>query len=208
MDDTREQPEAHVDGLIAAGRFFSQQGWMPATTGDLSLRLDAGPMAITRAHSRKGELTPEDLMQVDLEGNVLSAGKQPSAGSFLHIILYRRSDHIGAVLHTHSANAIALSRRHGGDFLELQGYDLLAEVEGADPHGGALALPVYRRTPEIPRLAAQVDEDLHGHPGMPGFLVEGHGFYTWGRDLASARRHVEIFEFLFECELKMRGPLP
>ncbi|MFP4161382.1 MAG: class II aldolase/adducin family protein, partial [Ectothiorhodospira sp.] len=173
MDDTREHQEAHAEALISAGRFFSRQGWMPDTTGDLSVRLDAGRMAITRAHSRKGELEPDDLMQVDLEGNVLSPGKHPSPGTFLHIILYRRSAGIGAVLHTHSANAIALSRRHGGGFLNLGGYDLLAGVEGVDPHGGELALPVYRRTPEIPRLAAQVDEDLKGLPETPGFLVDG-----------------------------------
>ncbi|MEL7265147.1 MAG: class II aldolase/adducin family protein, partial [Planctomycetota bacterium] len=32
-----------------------------------------------------------------------------------------------------------------------------------------------------------------------GFLIRGHGLYTWGRDLFAARRHVEIFEFLFDC---------
>jgi methylthioribulose-1-phosphate dehydratase len=36
-------------------------------------------------------------------------------------------------------------------------------------------------------------------PNIHGFLIAGHGLYTWGQDLASARRHIETFEFLFEC---------
>ena len=43
--------------------------------------------------------------------------------------------------------------------------------------------------------------DLHGNGGLtaPGFLIAGHGLYAWGRDVAEARRHVEGFDFLFEC---------
>jgi ribulose-5-phosphate 4-epimerase/fuculose-1-phosphate aldolase len=37
-----------------------------------------------------------------------------------------------------------------------------------------------------------------------GFLLSRHGLYTWGRDLAEARRHVEIFEFLFEAVARER----
>ena len=33
---------------------------------------------------------------------------------------------------------------------------------------------------------------------MFGFLIRNHGLYTWGKDVDAARRHVEIFEFLFE----------
>jgi methylthioribulose-1-phosphate dehydratase len=37
-----------------------------------------------------------------------------------------------------------------------------------------------------------------------GFLIARHGLYTWGRDLAEARRHIEIYEFLFECVARAR----
>ncbi|MDH5613825.1 MAG: class II aldolase/adducin family protein, partial [Gammaproteobacteria bacterium] len=37
-----------------------------------------------------------------------------------------------------------------------------------------------------------------------GYLIRGHGFYTWGNNMEDALRHVEAFEFLFECELKKR----
>jgi len=59
-------------------------------------------------------------------------------------------------------------------------------------------VPVLANSQDLPTLAAQlgraVDEHRHSH----GVLVAGHGLYTWGRDLAEAERHVEVFEFLFE----------
>ncbi|MET1163044.1 MAG: class II aldolase/adducin family protein, partial [Pseudoxanthomonas sp.] len=36
------------------------------------------------------------------------------------------------------------------------------------------------------------------------YLIDGHGLYAWGRDMAEARRHLEAFEFLFHCELELR----
>jgi methylthioribulose-1-phosphate dehydratase len=41
-------------------------------------------------------------------------------------------------------------------------------------------------------------------PPCHGFLLSRHGLYTWGRTLAEARRHIEIFEFLFECVARSR----
>ena len=38
----------------------------------------------------------------------------------------------------------------------------------------------------------------------PGYLIRGHGLYTWGRDVAEALRHLEAFDFLFTCELEHR----
>ena len=52
-------------------------------------------------------------------------------------------------------------------------------------------------------LAAQVDA-LLDRQDMWGYLIDGHGLYTWGSDMAEARRHLEAFEFLLDCELDLR----
>jgi methylthioribulose-1-phosphate dehydratase len=46
---------------------------------------------------------------------------------------------------------------------------------------------------------------MDAHQGIHGYLIAGHGFYTWGDTMEDAMRHVEAFEFLFECEVKLRG---
>ncbi len=50
------------------------------------------------------------------------------------------------------------------------------------------------------KLGTRMKTYLAQHPETHGYLVANHGLYTWGRTIAEARRHVEAFEFLFECE--------
>jgi methylthioribulose-1-phosphate dehydratase len=73
-----------------------------------------------------------------------------------------------------------------------------------DSHTARLEVPVFGNDQDIPRLAARVEAHLSAHPELPGYLIEGHGLYTWGRSVAEARRHVEAFEFLLACELEVR----
>lgn len=189
--------------LIAAGRFFFERGWVPATAGNFSARLDEHHMAVTVSGRHKGELTEDDLMVVDLEGNVISEGKRPSAEAFLHIILYRRFPELGAVLHTHSVNATVLSQLSPGG-LVIEDYEVLKAFPGIDTHQTRLNVPVFGNDQDIRQLAARVDELMNREPNIPGYLIEGHGLYTWGQDVAAARRHMEAFEFLFECDMQMR----
>jgi methylthioribulose-1-phosphate dehydratase len=46
---------------------------------------------------------------------------------------------------------------------------------------------------------------LAAHPDAHGFLIRRHGLYTWGQDLAEAKRHLETLEFLFEAIERKRG---
>jgi methylthioribulose-1-phosphate dehydratase len=48
---------------------------------------------------------------------------------------------------------------------------------------------------------------LEAYPDCVGYLIRGHGLYTWGARMSDALRQIEAFEFLFECELKMRSLL-
>jgi len=50
----------------------------------------------------------------------------------------------------------------------------------------------------MPALAESVAQILTKHPAAHGFLLRRHGLYSWGEDLAQAKRHIEILEFLLE----------
>ena len=50
-----------------------------------------------------------------------------------------------------------------------------------------------------------IRDRLDAHPDCVGYLIRGHGLYTWGARMSDALRQIEAFEFLFECELKMRS---
>jgi methylthioribulose-1-phosphate dehydratase len=47
-------------------------------------------------------------------------------------------------------------------------------------------------------LAITAESTLTRHSGVHGFMLRRHGLYTWGKNIAEAKRHVEIFEFLLE----------
>ena len=74
---------------------------------------------------------------------------------------------------------------------------------GNTTHEGSVDVPVFAHTQDMPTLAAQVDVLLDRQP-LWGYLIDGHGLYAWGRDMAEARRHLEAFEFLLGCELELR----
>ncbi len=190
--------------LIDAGRFLHAQGWVPATSGNFSARLDKDQAAITVSGRHKGHLTQTDIMRVDGQGRTMEPGKRPSAETVLHTSLYQRDNSIGCILHTHSPNATVISRINSGQIV-LSQYELLKAFTGIDTHDTELAVPIFANDQDIPRLQKAVDAYLDHTPDIKGYLIAGHGLYTWGASTADALRHVEAFEFLFDCELRQQG---
>lgn len=203
MDDLHQGFARRAAELADVGRFCFARGWLPATSGNLSARLDARHLAITVSGRHKGDLDETGIMLMDIDGVILTEGLRPSAETELHLMLYRRDPGIGAVLHTHSVNATVLSRLDT-DGLTLSDYEVLKALPGITTHAAELHLPVFANDQDIPRLARAVEQALNARPDLPGYLIAGHGLYTWGQTVAEARRRIEAFEFLLECETLTR----
>ena len=199
------QQLAHRAGeLVANVRELAAAGWTPATSSNFSLRLDDSHVAITASGGDKSRLTEAGVMVVDLDGQPVATDRRPSAETLLHTQLYSRFAGIGCVLHTHSRNQTVASRLYAGPgHVRLDGYELLKAFAGNTTHETAIDLPVLPNSQDMRTLAAQVDA-LLDRQCVWGYLIDGHGLYTWGRDIAEARRHLEAFEFLLGCELELR----
>lgn len=192
-----------ADQLIQAGRFFFERGWVPATSGNLSARLSDSNIAITVSGRHKGRLSRDDIMIVDADGQAINEMQRPSAETLLHTALYRRQPPLGAVLHTHSVNATVLSLLHKHE-LRLRDYEVLKAFPGIDHHACEVPVPIFANDQDIARLAGVVEQRLEqDYPAAQGYLIAGHGFYTWGNSVEDATRHIEAFEFLFECEIRL-----
>ncbi|MET0405505.1 MAG: methylthioribulose 1-phosphate dehydratase, partial [Cystobacter sp.] len=201
--DSPQDAGTRSEELARTGRFFFERGWVPATAGNFSARLDERHMVITASGRHKGELEAGDFLVVGLDNEVRPPGGKPSAETQLHLQRYRAEPQVGAVLHTHSLPATVLSRLNPGGVV-LEGYEVLKALPGVDTHAARLVVPVFGNDQDISRLSEHVEAFLRAHPGVPGYLIEGHGLYTWGRTVTDARRHVEAFEFLLACELEVR----
>lgn len=191
--------------IIEAGRFLYGRGWSPATSSNYSARLSADQALLTVSGKHKGQLGEDDVLATDLDGISLEPGKKPSAETLLHTQLYRWQPGIGAVLHTHSVNATVLSRLTLSDSLVFADYELQKAFSGVTTHESQVEVPIFDNDQDIARLAAKVQPWLDAHPDCVGYLIRGHGLYTWGPRMSDALRQVEAFEFLFECELKVRA---
>jgi methylthioribulose-1-phosphate dehydratase len=190
--------------LVENVREMASAGLTPATSSNFSCRLDDRHAAITVSGRDKGRLREDDVMVVDFDGKAVGSELRPSAETLLHTQLYRRFGEIGCVLHTHSLAQTVASRLYlGPGYVRLEGYELLKAFHGNETHDTHVDLPVLPNTQDMHTLAAQVDA-LLDRQCMWGYLIDGHGLYTWGRDMAEARRHLDAFEFLLNCELELR----
>ncbi len=190
-----------VKEIIKAGKFLDSKGWVPATSGNISVRVDDKKIAITVSGKHKGRLTEEDVLLVSIDGKPLE-NRKPSAETLLHLLIYRLYPEIGAVVHTHSPNATLISRLAKGT-IELEDYELLKAFPEIETHEAKLTVPVFENDQNMERLSLRVKDYLKKRTHIFGFLIASHGLYTWGKDMESALMHAEAYEFLFECELRL-----
>jgi methylthioribulose-1-phosphate dehydratase len=200
--DEGDVPSAAAEAIVAAGRRMDQRGWVPATAGNISVRLAPDRLAITRSGVHKGLLVADDIIAVDLDGNSLTPWGRPSAETLLHCQLYRLFPHAGAVVHGHSVPATVLSMLLPGPVLTLAGYEVLKAFQGQTTHDTAVDLPLVENDQNIARLAGVVAPLLSDSP--VGYLIRGHGSYVWGPDMDVALARFEALEFLLACELERR----
>jgi len=196
---------ACATAIVAAGRKLGAQGLTPATSSNFSMRIDPRHVAITISGRDKGALTASDIMVIDMDGNAVGTSARPSAETLLHTQIYRRFDGIHAVLHTHSRAQTVASRLFApAGSVKLEGYELLKAVAGHTTHATHIDLPVFPNTQDMSELVDRVDDWIRAGKPLYGYLIDGHGVYTWGRDMAEAERHIEALEFLLACELDLR----
>lgn len=189
--------------ICAAGRFIDSKGWVPATSGNFSVRLPDGTIAITVSGKHKGRLELDDIMLIDGEAHALD-GKKPSAETLLHTALYKRFQSVRCILHPHSINAMLVSKIFRTEIV-LENYELLKAFNGITTHESRVVIPIFANDQNIPRLAGQVEDYMNLNNDCCGYVIAGHGLYTWGNSIEDALRHLEALDYLFDCELRLNG---
>jgi methylthioribulose-1-phosphate dehydratase len=194
-------PPSVVEDIAAFGRFAALRGWVPATSGNFSRRIDADHVAITRSGIDKGAIGAADVAVLTI-GEPVPAGV--SAEAPLHLARYRTDPAIGAIFHVHTVASTVLSRMCStGGTVRTDGFEMHKAL-GASTHDGTVEIPVFDNDQDTAALARTVEARLGRAASVPGFLLAGHGMYAWGATAADARRHVEGLEFLLACHLEER----
>ncbi len=205
-------PDNLLRELLEVASFLHQRGWTPATSSNFSARTScqADSFWISASGQDKGQLTPTDFLEIHLEGQVLSQQtktQKPSAETRLHAMIYQYDPQAQAVLHTHSLASTVVSKLYeeAGQVV-FHDFEILKGLKGVTHHTHRVTLPIFPNAQDIGGLAHTIQRALVQRQDGPfyGFLLAGHGLYTWGDSLQEAKRHGETLEFLLSCHLELK----
>jgi L-fuculose-phosphate aldolase len=180
--------EAAREAVAAASRRLAREGLVPATAGNVSARVE-DRVVVTPTGAVLAELGPDLTTVVDMDGNVVEGSLEPTSELFLHLGVYERFD-AGAVVHTHSPVATALSCVV--DELPPVHYQMLA-------FGGGVRVAPYA-TFGSPELAENVHAALEGRSAA---LMQNHGAVCFASDCAAATELALLLEWA--CEVYWRA---
>ena len=179
------------------------KNWIPSTSGNFSVRIDAGTCAVTASGSDKTRLGPEGIIAAAIRGE---RHPRESAEAPLHYMVYRALPEVGAVSHVHALPAVLASMAlRQDDRVRLEGLEMLKAFHGFTTHGSHLDVPVYDNDQDMDGLAERIERDLAVKKPCWGFLLAGHGLYAWGRTTQETLRHLDAFDYLFTLSLKLKG---
>ncbi len=196
--------------LIDLIHFFHSKGWSPATSTNYSFRNPSPEEAtytISISGIDKGKFDATHLMVINAEGNPTTeyTHLKPSAETLLHTLLYEDPS-INAVVHTHSVAGTVLSRIfESSKGISFEGYEVLKGLQGINTHQTNIFLPIFPNSQDMVILSEEIRAYQKQNAKMHGFLLAGHGLYTWGESIAAAKRQMEVFEFLLECEIQINS---
>lgn len=186
---------AEAGALLAAEcARYTALGWMRGTSGNLSVRLGDDPLrlAVTASGLDKGELTAQDVVEIDAGGApVRPDSLPPSAEAGLHGRIAQVSG-AGAVVHVHVlAPVLAAERWPGG--VPLRDLEMLKGF-GRAAHDDLVTIPVVPNSQDMTALGDAFEAGYRAD--TPALIVARHGLYVWGRDLHQARHRTECLEWL------------
>ena len=179
-----EQEKAALRRQICrAAHQIAQAGYVAANDGNLSARTPDGHILLTPTGVYKGDVTEDILLEMTLEGEVVShGGLGPSSETPMHLEVYRRWEDLGGIVHTHSPYALCMASR--GEDLTLPITADMVLLLGEIPCLPYLTLGSDRLAQEVARTAEKAN----------GVLLANHGCCTWGRDILEAWYRAQALE--------------
>jgi methylthioribulose-1-phosphate dehydratase len=186
-------------------RNFYGRGWVSGTGGGICALNPEGHMLLAPTGVHKERIQPPDFFTIRVaDGEVVrpaaDPGLRPSECNsiFRAAIIERQA---GSVLHSHALSSVLAADLAGeGDALVIENFEMLKGIRGVT-NRDAHPVPVITNTPREFELTDQVEAALKDGRFSSAFaiLVRDHGAYIWGADPWEAKRHAEVYHFLFEA---------
>lgn len=168
-----------------------QLGWVAANDGNVSVKLDDNTFMVTPTGISKSFITPEKLVHIDENGNILEAeeGYRPSSEIKMHLRCYKEREDVKAAVHAHPpvATGYAVANKPLDDYSMIETVVALGSVP-VTPFG----------TPSTDEVPEAIAPYLQYHDAM---LLQNHGALTVGSDLMTAYYRMETLELFAKISL-------
>lgn len=176
--------------LVEYGKKMSSEGLSSGTSGNLSIYLkEEGVVLITPSGIGYFDTTPEDIVVMDLEGNIIEGTRKPSSEWHLHTLFYKNKPEARAVVHTHSKFCTTLAT------LRMP----IKAVHYVITDAGTNEVPCapYRRygTEELAKVAVESAKESNA------VLLANHGIVVCGKNLKSAYGLAKGMEYVAEIQV-------
>lgn len=176
--------------LVEYGKKMSAEGLSSGTSGNLSIYLkEDGVVLITPSGIGYFDTTPEDIVVMDLEGNIIEGTRKPSSEWHLHTLFYKNKPEARAVVHTHSKFCTTLSTLR----MPIKAVHYVI----ADAGTNEVPCAPYRRygTEELAKVAVESAKESNA------VLLANHGIVVCGKNLKSAYGLAKGMEYVAEIQV-------
>lgn len=204
------QDFSEATALAQLVRELNARGHNPATSGNYSLRLRSRPgqAFVSESGVDKSAFSEKNFLGVEIEHGRLAPafeGRKSSDETGLHLAIYMATQ-AHCVLHSHLLESLLFAELHPGkDLVHVTGLELLKGFRGIKTHTAIVPIPCFENSQNIGELAERVRASLELNPSVYGFLIRGHGLYVWGDNVKEAKRHLEVFEYVFKYHVAKTG---
>lgn len=178
--------------IIRIGKMLHEKGFIAATDGNISVRLNEFSILATPTCIGKGMMMHEDLVTVDFRGRKLSGYREVSSEIAMHLLIYGMRPDIHSIVHAHPPTATGFAA--AGIALDQA---LISEIVLAL---GTVPLARYA-TPGSPELCDALEPYVADHDAI---LMANHGVVTYGEDLLTAYMNMETVEHFAKIALTTR----
>jgi methylthioribulose-1-phosphate dehydratase len=191
-------------------RSFYAKGWVSGTGGGISGPADGGRLLLAPTGVHKERIRPDEFFTVDpADGHVISAPADPAlrpseCNSIFCLAARERAAR--SIVHSHALAAVLAGDLAGAsDHVAIRDLEMLKGIRGVQNRDVHL-VPVIRNTPREGELVEQLEAVLADPRFESAFavIVADHGAYIWGEDVWEAKRHTEVYHFLFEASVARR----
>lgn len=198
-----------MEKLATLVRTLNTLGHNPATSGNYSLRSqsEVDTALISESGIDKSRFEVHNFIPLNYktrQKHTDFSNRKSSDETDIHLAIYEVTT-ANCVLHSHMLDALLFADLFPNqDFAKIRGLELLKGFKGITTHDLEISIPCFENTQDIRALSEKIKPVILPQPHNYGILLRGHGLYAWGESVDGAKRHLEVFEYIFKYYLNSR----